>query len=174
MNCKNSGRKHRGIKTKQRQGKVRIEKRAARELAGEMRTQPVKTQRLFPEIWNGAVNPWPSSRYAERKIASGGQLNTLELCAGAGGQALGFEQAGISHRALIEIDKHACSSLRLNRPNWEVLETDPSKSDASAFKAIEIVSGGLPCPPFSVAGKQLGREDDHNSGSVMVPPAQTS
>ena len=90
-------------------------------------------------------------------------LSTLELCAGAGGQALGLEQAGIGHAGLIEIDSHACATLRLNRPHWYVLEQDlTALTDASAFKGVDIVSGGLPCPPFSKAGKQLGHKDERN------------
>jgi len=90
-------------------------------------------------------------------------LSTLELCAGAGGEALGLEQAGIKHAGLIEIDKHACETLRLNRPEWKVLEQDLFKyTDASAFKGVDLVSGGLPCPPFSKAGKQLGHLDERN------------
>lgn len=90
-------------------------------------------------------------------------LSTLELCAGAGGQSLGLEQAGIEHTGLIEIDSHACATLRLNRPAWNVLEQDlTTLTDASAFKGVDIVSGGLPCPPFSKAGKQLGHKDERN------------
>jgi DNA (cytosine-5)-methyltransferase 1 len=90
-------------------------------------------------------------------------LSTLELCAGAGGQALGLEQAGIEHTGLIEIDSHACATLRLNRPQWKVLEQDLTVlTDASQFKGVDIVSGGLPCPPFSKAGKQLGHKDERN------------
>lgn len=90
-------------------------------------------------------------------------LFTLELCAGAGGQALGLEQAGIEHVGLIEIDSHACKTLRLNRPHWNVIEQDLNTfRDASAFKGVDLVSGGLPCPPFSKAGKQLGENDDRN------------
>lgn len=86
----------------------------------------------------------------------------LELCAGAGGQALGFEQAGFEHGALIEIDKHACETLRLNRPRWEVIEGDLNDFDPGPYKHIDVVAGGLPCPPFSKAGKQLGHNDERN------------
>jgi DNA (cytosine-5)-methyltransferase 1 len=90
-------------------------------------------------------------------------LSTLELCAGAGGQSLGLEQAGIEHVGLIEIDAHACATLRLNRPSWNVLEQDlTTLTNVSAFKGVDIVSGGLPCPPFSKAGKQLGHKDERN------------
>jgi DNA (cytosine-5)-methyltransferase 1 len=90
-------------------------------------------------------------------------LTTLELCAGAGGQALGLEQAGVEHAGLIEIDSHACATLRMNRPQWKVMQEDLLKfTDASSFKGVDIVSGGLPCPPFSKAGKQLGENDERN------------
>jgi DNA (cytosine-5)-methyltransferase 1 len=96
-------------------------------------------------------------------------LSTLELCAGAGGEALGLEQAGIAHAGLVEIDKHACATLRANRPQWKVLEQDlTALTDASAFKGVDIVSGGLPCPPFSKAGKQLGHLDERNLFPVAI------
>jgi len=90
-------------------------------------------------------------------------LTTLELCAGAGGQALGLEQADIEHVGLIEIDSHACATLRSNRPGWNVIEQDLNTfTGTSAFEGVDIVSGGLPCPPFSKAGKQLGHNDERN------------
>ena len=93
----------------------------------------------------------------------------LELCAGGGGQALGLEQAGFEHAALIENDAAACNSLRLNRPQWNVVEHDlfePLK--LRQFKGIDLLAGGLPCPPFSVAGKQLGERDERNLFDVGV------
>lgn len=89
-------------------------------------------------------------------------MDSLELCAGAGGQALGLERAGFEHRALIEIDAHACATLRYNRPNWSVHEEDLSTFDARRFRGIDLVAGGVPCPPFSKAGKQLGAADDRD------------
>jgi len=89
-------------------------------------------------------------------------FTTLELCAGAGGQALGLEQAGIEHVALVEIDPYACKTLRLNRHDWNVIQQDIRVFDATPYRGVDIVSGGLPCPPFSVAGKQLGDRDERN------------
>jgi DNA (cytosine-5)-methyltransferase 1 len=86
----------------------------------------------------------------------------LELCAGAGGSALGLEMAGFRHEALVEIDPHACATLRMNRPYWNVIEADISRFDASYWRGVDLVSGGLPCPPFSVAGKQLGSNDERD------------
>lgn len=96
-------------------------------------------------------------------------LSTLELCAGAGGQALGLEQAGIEHAGLIEIDHHACTTLRFNRPKWNVIEQDLATfRDASSFRGVDLVSGGLPCPPFSKAGKQLGENDERNMFPLAI------
>jgi len=91
-------------------------------------------------------------------------MHSLELCAGAGGQAIGMEKAGFEHEGLVEIDKHCCETLRLNRPNWNVIKDDLRlfKDRAADFKGVELVAGGLPCPPFSVAGKQLGALDERN------------
>lgn len=90
------------------------------------------------------------------------KLTSLELCAGAGGQALGLEMAGFEHVALVEIDKDASATLRLNRPNWNTLNLDLKAFDASGFEGVDLVAGGVPCPPFSKAGKQLGAEDERN------------
>ncbi len=90
-------------------------------------------------------------------------LTSLELCAGAGGQALGLEQAGFRHVGLVEIDSYACKTLRKNLPNCRVLQADLTQPfDASEFEGVDLLAGGLPCPPFSVAGKQLGEADERN------------
>jgi DNA (cytosine-5)-methyltransferase 1 len=90
------------------------------------------------------------------------QLSALEMCAGAGGQSLGIERAGFSHRALVELDGHACKTLIHNRPNWNVIREDLNTFDARPYRGVDLVCGGLPCPPFSKAGKQLGKEDERN------------
>jgi DNA (cytosine-5)-methyltransferase 1 len=89
-------------------------------------------------------------------------MTCLELCAGAGGQALGLEAAGFNHLALVEIDPACCATLRLNRPEWNVVEADIRTFDAKPYLGVDLVAAGLPCPPFSVAGKQLGSEDERN------------
>ena len=87
---------------------------------------------------------------------------SLELCAGAGGQALGLERAGFEHAGLVEIDPHACSTLRLNRPAWTVHEEDLNHFDGRLYKGVDLLAAGFPCPPFSIAGKQLGRDDERD------------
>jgi len=90
------------------------------------------------------------------------KLTSVEMCAGAGGQALGLEQAGFQHEALVEIEKPFCETLRSNRPRWNVCEGDLADFDGRPYKGVDLLAGGLPCPPFSVAGKQLGAKDERN------------
>jgi len=82
----------------------------------------------------------------------------IELFAGAGGTALGMENAGIEHVLLNENDKHACETLRMNKPNWNVIEGDIRELKFFEGQA-DIVQGGFPCQTFSCAGKKMGFED---------------
>lgn len=92
---------------------------------------------------------------------------TIELFAGAGGLALGIEQAGFDTIGLIELDKDASDTLRSNRPEWRVINDDIaniSSLDLESFFGIkkgelDLLSGGAPCQSFSYAGKRLGLED---------------
>ena len=91
------------------------------------------------------------------------QLTCLEICAGAGGQSLGLEQAGFTHEAAVELDPDACETLRLNRGScWKVIEDDVHNVDGRGYAGIDLFSGGVPCPPFSIAGRQLGADDDRD------------
>ncbi|PAT13837.1 MULTISPECIES: DNA cytosine methyltransferase [unclassified Corynebacterium] len=91
------------------------------------------------------------------------QLTSVEICAGAGGQALGLEQAGFHHRAVVEIDDHAVATLRSNRPEWNVIHHDVLEFDISPYTDnLDLFAGGVPCPPFSIAGKQLGQDDERD------------
>ncbi|MDP3271604.1 DNA cytosine methyltransferase, partial [Limnobacter sp.] len=89
-------------------------------------------------------------------------LTSVEICTGAGGQALGLEQAGFEHLACVEIEKPACETLRQNRENWNVIEGDVRQFSAVPFKGVDLIAGGVPCPPFSKAGKQLGGDDERD------------
>lgn len=90
-------------------------------------------------------------------------LTSVELCAGAGGQALGIERAGFAHAALVELDPDACATLRLNRPWWHVVEADVREfRTSSRYRPVDLLAAGVPCPPFSVAGQQLGAADERD------------
>lgn len=89
-------------------------------------------------------------------------LSAVEICAGAGGQSRGLEQAGFGHELAVEIDPHAAATLRENRPLWNVLEGDVRDINGHDFAGIDLLAGGVPCPPFSLAGKQLGKDDERD------------
>ena len=89
----------------------------------------------------------------------------VEICAGAGGQSLGLELAGFEHELCVELDPDACGTLRYNRPHWKVAEGDaasPAVWDPGQYEGIDLLAGGVPCPPFTVAGKQLGATDERD------------
>jgi len=86
-------------------------------------------------------------------------LFSLEICAGAGGQALGLERAGFQHAAAVEFEKIACDTLSSNRPSWNVLKMDIRDLNGRDYRGIDLLAGGVPCPPFSVASRQLGADD---------------
>lgn len=96
------------------------------------------------------------------------KLTSIEICSGAGGQSLGLEMAGFNHLALIEIDEAACKTLRANRPHWNVVECDVKQFNATSLKGVDLLAGGIPCPPFSIAGKQLGNLDERNLFPEMI------
>jgi DNA (cytosine-5)-methyltransferase 1 len=112
-------------------------------------------------------SPAPDTMPKKQKKSSL-KLTSLELCAGGGGAALGLEAAGFHPKALVEIDRHACATLRSNRPYWNVIEGDIRKLDLSNWKGVDLLSGGLPCPPFSIAGKQLGPDDERDLFPAML------
>ncbi|WP_181802627.1 DNA cytosine methyltransferase [Streptomyces shenzhenensis] len=111
------------------------------------------------------------------------EFTSIEICAGAGGQAIGLHQAGFAHLALVEIDPHAAETLKTNvasHPEWvwerehcDVLPpTDVNdfrrdkhlKKSAALLgrRELDLLAGGVPCPPFSHAGKQLGKLDERD------------
>ncbi|MGI5443547.1 DNA cytosine methyltransferase [Streptomyces shenzhenensis] len=111
------------------------------------------------------------------------EFTSIEICAGAGGQAIGLHQAGFGHLGLVEIDPHAAETLKKNidshpqwgweRENCDVLpptDINDFKKDQHLEKSAEVLqrrgldllAGGVPCPPFSHAGKQLGKDDERD------------
>ena len=90
-------------------------------------------------------------------------LKSIEICAGAGGQALGLEMAGFKHIALVEYEKKYCEILKKNRPEWNIICEDVKNFSGKPYRnKIDLLAGGVPCPPFSVAGKQLGSDDERD------------
>ncbi|MDD5886885.1 MAG: DNA cytosine methyltransferase [Oscillospiraceae bacterium] len=96
-------------------------------------------------------------------------LNSIEICAGAGGQALGLSKAGFNHIALVEYEKDYCTVLKKNRPDWNVICKDVKSFDGWPYRMkVDLLAGGVPCPPFSVAGKQKGAEDERDLFPEML------
>jgi DNA (cytosine-5)-methyltransferase 1 len=117
------------------------------------RKEEVET--LFSEFLNTDIQEITSNF-----VIANDEYKVLELFAGAGGLAVGMEKAGLKCVALNEIDKHACETLRRNRPNWNVLEGDIKNFNFSDYhNQVDVVTGGFPCQAFSYAGKRLGFED---------------
>lgn len=95
------------------------------------------------------------------------QFLAIELFAGAGGLALGIEEAGFNTIGLIEIDKDASDTLKCNRPDWRVINDDIANISCLNLEnyfnikkgELDLLSGGAPCQSFSYAGKRLGLED---------------
>jgi DNA (cytosine-5)-methyltransferase 1 len=117
-------------------------------LKSQLKEFPI-AQSVFESTWDEEIKIKPLRDY-----------NSIELFAGAGGMALGFEKAGVHHEVLNEIDKHSCNTLRENRPEWNLIEGDIANVDFSSYENnVDIVTGGFPCQAFSAAGKKLGFED---------------
>jgi DNA (cytosine-5)-methyltransferase 1 len=93
------------------------------------------------------------------------EYRVVEICAGAGGQSLGLELAGFEHELAVELDPNACATLRHNRPHWKVAQGDvasPAVWSPAGYAGIDVLAGGVPCPPFTIAGKQLGATDERD------------
>ena len=90
------------------------------------------------------------------------KLTSVEICTGAGGQAIGLDMAGFEHVALVEYEPEYCNVLRANRPDWNVICGDVHNFDGHPYRGVDLFAGGVPCPPFSVASKQLGADDDRD------------
>lgn len=105
-----------------------------------------------------ATQPGPEPTPFDRR----NKPTVLEICAGAGGQALGLHAAGFSHAGLVEIDGDAAATLKHNRPSWPVLNADLRGLDLSHLKGVDLLAGGVPCQSFSAAGMRLGANDERD------------
>jgi len=96
----------------------------------------------------------------EMKIKPARKYTSIELFAGGGGLALGMAKAGFHHIMLNEFDHSACETLRVNRPDWNVVEGDVHEVDFTQYRGkVDFISGGFPCQAFSYAGEKRGFED---------------
>jgi len=92
-------------------------------------------------------------------------FEVVEICAGAGGQALGLEKAGFEHALAVELDGNASATLKANRPAWKIATGDVADGEVwrpADYQGVSLLAGGVPCPPFSIAGKQLGANDERD------------
>lgn len=91
-------------------------------------------------------------------------FRVVEACAGAGGQSLGLHRAGFLHALAIELDETAAATLadNLGAPVAVGDVADLSVWDPAEYEGIDLFAGGVPCPPFSVAGQQLGSADERD------------
>jgi len=93
------------------------------------------------------------------------RIQAIDLFSGVGGLSLGLHEAGWEVIAGFECDEVAVENYRLNFPESDVYPDDVREIDFSKYKGIELVAGGPPCQPFSVAGKMLAKNDSRD----MVP-----
>lgn len=145
------------------------------------RSMPLLFDSLKPYIEKGltatALDPVQDDFFQDsfgfdygQKVADGllaaaraaGELTCVEICAGAGGQAIGLDRAGFRHVALVEYEKDYCAVLRRNKPEWNVICGDVHQFDGTPYQGVDLLAGGVPCPPFSVASRQLGEDDERD------------
>src|SRR5690606_26572565 len=108
------------------------------------------------------------NRFIMEKNPTVSPLTLVELCAGAGGQSLGLHRAGFQHKLAIELDRDAAATLERNLSRLATDEgsvnpvvavgdvADRAVWQPADYRGVSLLAGGVPCPPFSIAGKQLG------------------
>ena len=104
-------------------------------------------------------------------------LRAMSLFSGGGGLDLGFECAGFEHVASFDTLEICGTTLRRNRPQWKVLsgiEGDVAKVNWAAYKStVDLIHGGPPCQPFSVAGRQNGSKDTRDMWPAFIDAVLT-
>ena len=126
-------------------------------------TSPVQINDLFSNYWHDELQTQSMRPY-----------RSIELFAGAGGLALGLEKAGFKAILLNEFDKHACATLRHNRPEWHVVEDSIVNVDFREYQGqIDFLSGGFPCQAFSYAGNKQGFDDTRGHCFLSLPEPST-
>ncbi len=116
-----------------------------------------EVERVHSKLSNNSTN---TNKFKILKSSKKSNYTVIELFAGTGGTALGMENAGLNHVLLNEYDKKCVETLRVNKPDWNVIHEDVAKVDFTEWKdKVDIVQGGFPCQAFSYAGKKMGFED---------------
>ena len=139
-------------------------------IESEQFSLPLDADNFIEQSQNEEINSedFKGHDYVEvRGIKAQKNYSVVELFAGAGGLALGLEEAGFHSSGLVELDKYACQTLRKNRPNWNVIEKDIIAVAEQGIKEfvdiplgeLDLLSGGYPCQAFSYAGKKMGLSD---------------
>ena len=124
----------------------------------------------------GVPDTRPRRNEKARTAIFGEGMRSVELFAGAGGLALGVHAAGFHHDAVVEWDHDACNTIRENQrlgskfvQGWSVHEGDVAKFDYSTIDdGLDLLAGGPPCQPFSLAGKHRGHQDERNMFPQVV------
>lgn len=139
--------KYRKISSESRLAKLDATK-GLLERVHEINTPALKPEKLMPQL--------------ERC-----NLRALSLFSGGGGLDLGFDKAGFKHVASYELIPICGETLKFNRPEWKIYggpdSGDVTQIDWSRHKGkVDIIHGGPPCQPFSIAGEQKGLNDERN------------
>lgn len=155
---KNSARKEYDITDEKRETyrKISQESRLAKiiaQLGLHERVHEVNVPRLDPNDLMPQINPH--------------DLSTLSLFSGGGGLDLGFDRVGYKHLASYELIPICKETLTLNRPDWTIFggpdEGDVTKINWKPYEdQVDVLHGGPPCQPFSIAGEQKGLTDERN------------
>ncbi|WP_312418782.1 DNA (cytosine-5-)-methyltransferase [Shinella sp.] len=147
-----------------------------RQLAGLKHVPQAKSSvASWAEPVAGNVTPALPGRLSLRPVKV---LKSVELCAGAGGEAIGLCAAGFRPSLLVDNNMHAALTLQANRPDWKVLRKrlDASKvAKELAFLqgTVDLVAGGVPCQPFSAGGKSRGENDKRNQFPQAIDIVKT-
>jgi len=132
---------------------------------GLIKPKPNGANRLFSIEWLKRIRDKYAGEYEGTsleylKTNNPTNFRCIEIFSGAGGLALGLENAGFKTELLVEIDEDSAKTLEANRPNWNIINKDIKDVDLSHYKGkVDLIAGGFPCQAFSYAGHGKGFED---------------